>query len=210
MRPLTAYLGDAYYGVRNGAREVWNFELFTAEDTIDVDGRKITATRSVTVGKSVGAVVLLVLGYLITSWFVQRLERQLVARFKADPNVARIARRWLQVILVAVLFVLALDLVKIPLTVFAFLGGALAIAFGFGTQNLLKNLISGIMLLVERPLKIGDLVEIGGVVGTVTNISIRSSTIRTAEGIETLVPNSVLVQHNVTNWTHTSARCGGR
>jgi small-conductance mechanosensitive channel len=205
VRPLAAYLTDAYFGTRNVAREVWNFELFTAEDTIDVDGRKITATRSVTVGKSVGAVVLLALGYFLTSWFVRRLERQLVARFKADPNVARIARRWLQVILVAVLFVLALDLVKIPLTIFAFLGGALAIAFGFGAQNLLKNLISGIMLLVERPLKIGDLVEIGGVVGTVTNISIRSSTIRTAEGIETLVPNSVLVEHNVTNWTHSSS-----
>lgn len=205
VRPLTAYLADAYFGARNIAREVWNFELFTAEDTIDVDGRKITATRSVTVGKSVGAVVLLALGYLVTSWFVRRLERQLVARFKADPNVARIVRRWLQIILVAVLFVLALDLVKIPLTVFAFLGGALAIAFGFGAQNLLKNLISGIMLLVERPLKIGDLVEIGGIVGTVTNISIRSSTIRTAEGIETLVPNSVLVEHNVTNWTHSSS-----
>jgi len=205
VRPLAAYLTDAYYDARNVAREVWNFELFTAEDTIDVEGRKITATRSVTVGKSVGAVVLLALGYFLTSWFVRRLERQLVARFKADPNVARIARRWLQVILVAVLFVLALDLVKIPLTIFAFLGGALAIAFGFGAQNLLKNLISGIMLLVERPLKIGDLVEIGGVVGTVTNISIRSSTIRTAEGIETLVPNSVLVEHNVTNWTHSSS-----
>jgi small-conductance mechanosensitive channel len=109
------------------------------------------------------------------------------------------------VILVAVLFVLALDLVKIPLTVFAFLGGALAIAFGFGAQNLLKNLISGIMLLVERPLKIGDLVEIGGIVGKVTNISIRSSTIRTAEGIETLVPNSALVESNVTNWTLSSS-----
>jgi potassium-dependent mechanosensitive channel len=204
VRPLAAYLADAYYGARNIARQVWNFELFTAEDTIEVEGRKITATRSVTVGKSAGAVVLLALGYFLTSWFVRRLERQLVARFKADPNVARIARRWLQVILVAVLFVLALDLVKIPLTIFAFLGGALAIAFGFGAQNLLKNLISGIMLLVERPLKIGDLVEIGGVVGTVTNISIRSSTIRTAEGIETLVPNSVLVEHNVTNWTHSS------
>jgi small-conductance mechanosensitive channel len=205
VRPLWAYATDAWYGGRSLAREVWNFELFTAEDTVDVDGRKITTTRSVTVGKSAGAVVLLALGYLLSSWLVRRLERELVRRFKADPNVARIARRWLQVILVAVLFVLALDLVKIPLTVFAFLGGALAIAFGFGAQNLLKNLMSGIMLLVERPLKIGDLVEIGGIVGTVTNISIRSSTIRTAEGIETLVPNSALVEHNVTNWTHSSS-----
>jgi small-conductance mechanosensitive channel/ribosomal protein L17 len=204
-RPLRAYLADAWYDARNLGRAVWNFELFTAEDSIEVDGRRIVTTRSVTVGKSLGAVVLLALGYLVSSWFVRRLERQLVTRFKADPNVARIARRWLQVILVAVLFVLALDLVKIPLTVFAFLGGALAIAFGFGAQNLLKNLISGIMLLVERPLKIGDLVEIGGVVGSVTNISIRSSTIRTADGIETLVPNSVLVENNVVNWTHSSS-----
>jgi small-conductance mechanosensitive channel len=204
-RPLWSYAQEAWFGARRVARQVWDFELFAAEDTLEVDGRKITATRSVTVGKSIGAIVLLVLGYIVVSWFVRRLERQLVARFKADPNVARIARRWLQFILVAVLFVIALDVVKIPLTVFAFLGGALAIAFGFGAQNLMKNLMSGIMLLVERPLKIGDLVQIGETLGTVTNISIRSSTIRTADGIETLVPNSALVESNVTNWTHSSS-----
>jgi small-conductance mechanosensitive channel len=204
-RPLQAYLTDVWFDSTQLARKVWNFELFTAEDTLEVDGRKITATRSVTVGKSIGAIVVLVLGYLLVSWFVRRLERQFVTRFHADPTVARIARRWLEVMLVAVLFVLALDLVKIPLTVFAFLGGALAIAFGFGAQNLLKNLMSGIMLLIERPLKIGDLVQIGETVGTVTNISIRSSTIRTGDGIETLVPNSALVESNVTNWTHTSS-----
>ena len=204
-RPLRSYAQDAWFASRSVARQVWDFELFTAEDTLEVDGRKITATRSVTVGKSIGAIVLLVLGYIVVSWFVHRLERQLVARFKADPNVARIARRWLHFILVAVLFVIALDVVKIPLTVFAFLGGALAIAFGFGAQNLMKNLMSGIMLLVERPLKIGDLVQIGETLGTVTNISIRSSTIRTGDGIETLVPNSALVENNVINWTHSSS-----
>jgi small-conductance mechanosensitive channel len=204
-RPLWSYVDDAWFASRSVARQVWDFELFTAEDTLEVDGRKITATRSVTVGKSIGAIVLLVLGYIVVSWFVRWLERRLVARFKADPNVARIARRWLHFILVAVLFVIALDVVKIPLTVFAFLGGALAIAFGFGAQNLMKNLMSGIMLLVERPLKIGDLVQIGETLGTVTNISIRSSTIRTGDGIETLVPNSALVESNVINWTHSSS-----
>ncbi|MGH8680491.1 MAG: mechanosensitive ion channel domain-containing protein, partial [Burkholderiales bacterium] len=204
-RPLWSYAQDAWFTARSIARQVWDFELFAAEDTLEVDGRKITATRSVTVGKSIGAIVLLVLGYVVVAWFVRRLERQLVARFKADPNVARIARRWLHFILVAVLFVIALDVVKIPLTVFAFLGGALAIAFGFGAQNLMKNLMSGIMLLVERPLKIGDLVQIGETLGTVTNISIRSSTIRTGDGIETLVPNSALVENNVINWTHSSS-----
>jgi small-conductance mechanosensitive channel/chaperonin cofactor prefoldin len=205
-RPYWAYGLDAWFAAVSVGRSIWNFEMFTAEDTVEVDGRKITATRSVTVGKSVGAVVLLVLGYLVVSWLVRRLERTLVARFKAEPASARIVRRWLQVILVLVLFVLALDLVKIPLTVFAFLGGALAIGFGFGAQVMIKNFISGVMLLIERPIKVGDIVQIGDIVGAVTNISIRSSTIRTADGIETLIPNSVFIESNVTNWTYSSPR----
>jgi potassium efflux system protein len=205
-RPYWAYGLDAWYAAASVGRSIWNFEMFTAEDTVEVDGRKITSTRSVTVGKSVGAVVLLVLGYLVVSWLVRRLERVLVTRFKAEPAAARIVRRWLQVILVLVLFVLALDLVKIPLTIFAFLGGALAIGFGFGAQVMIKNFISGVMLLIERPLKVGDIVQIGDIVGTVTNISIRSSTIRTADGIETLIPNSTFIESNVTNWTYSSPR----
>jgi small-conductance mechanosensitive channel len=205
-RPYWAYALDAWYAATGIARSIWTFEMFTAEDTVEVDGRKITSTRSVTVGKSVGAVVLLVLGYLVVSWLVRRLERALIGRFKAEPAAARIVRRWLQVILIAVLFVLALDLVKIPLTVFAFLGGALAIGFGFGAQVMIKNFISGVMLLIERPLKVGDIVQIGDIIGTVTNISIRSSTIRTADGIETLIPNSTFVESNVTNWTYSSPR----
>jgi potassium efflux system protein len=205
-RPWWTYALDAGQGTLGAARAVWNFELFTAEDSLEIDGRKITVTRSVTVGKSVGAILLLVLGYLVVAWLLRRLERAMVDRLKAEPAVARIARRWLQFLLIAILFVLALDIVKIPLTVFAFLGGALAIGFGFGAQNLLKNLMSGIMLLIERPLKVGDIVEIGGVIGTVTNISIRASTLRSANGIETLVPNSTLIESNVTNWTLSNQR----
>ncbi len=68
------------------------------------------------------------------------------------------------------------------------------------------------MLLVERALEVGDIVEIGGIVGTVTNISIRASTIRSANGIETLVPNSTLIESNVANWSSgsTSARAPTR
>ncbi|MCE1243522.1 mechanosensitive ion channel domain-containing protein [Oryzomicrobium sp.] len=190
----------------NYARLLWNFELFTAEDTLEVDGRQIKATRSVTVGKSIGAVLLLVLGYVVSAWLVRRLRRLAVERFGVQPALAKILSRWGHFILLAVLFVISLDLVKIPLTVFAFLGGALAIGFGFGAQNLLKNLMSGIMLLIERPLRVGDLVEVGNVVGTVTNISIRSSIVRNGDGIEILIPNSSFLESNVINWTYSNAR----
>jgi potassium efflux system protein len=94
--------------------------------------------------------------------------------------------------------------VKIPLTAFAFLGGALAIGVGFGTQNLLKNVISGILLLIERPLRVGDVIEVDGIRGMVTTIGLRSSTIRDVTGIETLIPNSTLLERNLTNWTYSS------
>jgi small-conductance mechanosensitive channel len=76
-----------------------------------------------------------------------------------------------------------------------------AIGVGFGMQNLLKNLISGLMVITERPFQVGDVVDVGGVRGTVTNIGIRSSTISDVNGIDTIIPNSTFVEQNLTNWT---------
>jgi small-conductance mechanosensitive channel len=84
------------------------------------------------------------------------------------------------------------------------MGGALAIGAGFGMQNMLKNLISGLMLLFERPFRPGDIVEVGGIRGTIMDIGVRSSHILDANGIETLIPNSTFIEQNVTNWTLSS------
>jgi Small-conductance mechanosensitive channel len=104
------------------------------------------------------------------------------------------------------LVIVTLMSVKIPITAFAFLGGALAIGVGFGTQNLLKNVISGLLLLIERPLRVGDMIEVDGIRGMVTTIGLRSSTIRDINGVETLIPNSNLLERNLTNWTYSSYR----
>jgi small-conductance mechanosensitive channel len=96
--------------------------------------------------------------------------------------------------------------VKIPLAVFAFLGGAVAIGAGFGMQTMVKNLISGLMILFERPFRLGDLVEVGAIRGRITEIGVRASVVRDSKGVETLVPNSTFVEQNVTNWTYTSPR----
>jgi potassium-dependent mechanosensitive channel len=206
VRTLSARASDAAGGLRDTAATIWNFELFNADDTVEVDGRKITAKRSVTVGKSIGAVLLLVLGYFVSAWLMRRLELELIRRFHVQTAVAQILRRWGEFAVLALLFVFALNLVKIPLTVFAFLGGALAIGIGFGAQNLLKNLMSGIILLIERPLRVGDIVEMGATLGSVTNISIRASTVRSGNGVETLIPNSSFLENVVTNWTYSDRR----
>ncbi|MGQ0810339.1 MAG: mechanosensitive ion channel domain-containing protein [Nitrospiraceae bacterium] len=183
---------------------VWRVELFAAEDTIEVDGRQITGRRSITVGKIVQAIGIFLIGYWMSLFLSRMAYRQAVGRLGMDPKLANILRQWTLAFLFTMLLVTSLLYVKIPLTVFAFLGGALAIGVGFGTQNLLKNFISGLLLLIERPLRVGDLIQVDSVRGTVVSIGFRSSTIRDGNGMELHIPNSNLLEQNLSNWTYSS------
>jgi potassium efflux system protein len=202
--PLWARAQDWEASALAAMRSLWDFELFTAEDTIEVEGKTITGRRSITIGKILKALAILVGGYWASILLARFVERKAISRFHIDPNVANIIRQWALAFLFSILVVITLMSVKIPLTAFAFLGGALAIGVGFGTQNLLKNVISGMLLLMERPLRVGDVIEVDGVRGMVTTIGLRSSTIRDATGVETLIPNSTLLERNLTNWTYSS------
>ena len=202
--PLTGRLRDLFTEFSSFATKLWHFELFTAEDTITVDGQRITGRRSVTVGKIVMAILILAIGYWVSILLARWVERVAIKRLKVEPNQASLIRRWARVVLIIALVVFSLLSVKIPLTVFAFLGGALAIGLGFGTQNLLKNFMSGIIILFERPFRVGDVLDVGGNRGTVTGIGIRSSVLQLWDGTETLIPNSALLENNLTNWTYSN------
>jgi len=189
------------------ARRVWNYEMFTIDDTLEAaDGRKITASRGVTIGKTFGAVLIVLVGYLLSNFVLGVIERRRVATGRVSAEVAALGHRWILFALTAILVIFALFTANIPFTAFAFLGGALAIAAGFGLQTLLKNLVSGMMLLLERPMRIGDLVEVDGLRGRVAEIGLRASTIRGGDGMESMVPNSRFLEGNMTNWTYTSPK----
>jgi small-conductance mechanosensitive channel len=162
-------------------------------------------SRGVTVGKSVGAVMIFVLGYLALAALARRIERRFVAH-GSDAARARTGRRWSLALAAVLLLLFTLNVAHIPLTVFAFLGGALAIGAGFGTQTLIKNLVSGMVVLMERQIRVGDIVDVDNISGTVTEVNLRSSTVRSADGVEAIVPNSVFVENKVTNWTRTDRR----
>ena len=110
------------------------------------------------------------------------------------------------IVIGAALLIGTLSVLKIPLTVFAFLGGALAIGVGFGTQTLIKNFISGIIVLVERKVRVGDVLDVEGIVGTVVEINTRSSVIRGGDDLETIIPNSMFLENRVTSLTLSSAK----
>jgi potassium efflux system protein len=206
QRSLTERRQDWKVSATTYATAFWNFELLAIEDTIEVDGKQIVGMRSVTVGKILSALLLIAIGYALAVLIARFGERMLIRHFGWQPTHAAILRRWLLAAELVILIIIALAWVKIPLTAFAFLGGAIAIGLGFGMQTLLKNLISGLMVLGEQPFRIGDLVEVGSVRGNVTNIGLRASTITDVNGIETIIPNSTFVEQNLTNWTLTTGR----
>ncbi|MDD2769770.1 MAG: mechanosensitive ion channel [Methylococcus sp.] len=187
-------------------KSLWRFELFAVDDTIDIEGKTVSISRSVTFGKTTGALLLFLLGYWLSGVFTRRVQHAMTARFGIDAPQANLFRRWLRAACILALLLIVLNFMSIPVTAFAFLGGALAIGVGFGTQTLLKNFISGALILFERKIKVGDIVEVDGIVGTVTDVDVRSSTVRGFDGVETMLPNSTFLEHKVTNWTYTTPK----
>ena len=188
---------------RNLIERAWNFELFTVEQTVEVDGRKTSVPRSVSVAKVVKAPLLLLIGLFLAFRLTAVIER-LARRRGVDEASARLARRWTLGLLTGACVLASLAIAGIPLAAFAFIGGAVAIGVGFGMQTLFKNLISGVLVLVERPFRLGDEIQVGDLRGLVVDIDLRASVVRDSDGSETLIPNSVLVEQNVRKMTSRS------
>lgn len=171
------------------ASRIWKTQLF------DAGGRPLN------LGTLTVAALTLALGLWLARLAASRLARAAIARFRAGPSHAHLLEKLALYSLATLFSLLVLQWLNIPLTVFAFLGGALAVGIGFGSQNLINNFISGLLLLLERKINVGDLIEVDGKAGRVTSLGTRCATIRLFDGVEVLVPNSSLLEKNVVNWT---------
>lgn len=155
---------------------------------------------SISLGQILAVLLFVLLGLVVVTWSARFLRQRLLGRGTNPNAVQLISRAWLILGLV-ILGVSALDMLGVPLTAFAFVSGAIAIGVGFGAQNIINNFISGWILMWERPIKIGDFLELQDVRGTVEAINTRSTRIRRVDGVHLLVPNSHLLENTVTNWT---------
>ncbi|HEY5974399.1 MAG TPA: mechanosensitive ion channel domain-containing protein [Geobacteraceae bacterium] len=188
------------------AGKIWSTELYVAEETLIVDNKKIVRPRSVTVGKVLQAILILFVGVTVIRRLKKPLRRLIMHRLKLGENDSQIYTRLLTYVLFIGVLVSALIFVNIPLAIFTFFGGALAIGIGFGAQTLFNNFISGLILMFDRTISMGDMVEVDGHRGRVASIGMRSSSIKRFDGVEMLVPNSVFLQQNVINWTSSDPR----
>ena len=191
--------------VSSAVISLWNTELYLAEEVEIVDDKKTSTYRAVTLGKIIRLVSILTVGWIILSFLSRKVRSLISRRPQISPASADLAAKAISILGLALLVIYGLNTVRIPLTALAFLGGALAIGIGFGTQTLLKNFISGLILVFERPLKVGDVIEVAGTNGTIKFVGIRASVIQHFDGIETLIPNSVLLENPLTNWNFSNS-----
>lgn len=198
---FAARLSGAGSSLWNGVKKIWTFEITRFDTSIVRGGLVIPQPVPVTVGLVVKAILFFAIGYWLAVMIANRIQNTVVRRGRLAEAHARTLRNWAMIAVCMGLAVTTLQFLKIPLTVFAFFGGALAIGLGFGTQNLIKNFISGIIVLVERKVRVGDILDVGGTIGTVVEVNARSSVIRSADDLETMIPNSVFLENKVTNWT---------
>ncbi len=168
----------------------WNMELWVIDD------------HGVTVKKLVMALILLIVGLIFIKKIIKLWIRRLLVRTHMKETTAAAVEKVINYFTVFLIVLFALRVVNIPLTLFTFLGGAVAIGVGFGAQNLINNFISGFIIMAEQPIKIGDLIEIEGNFAMVEEIGARCTRIRTGGNVQILVPNSSFLEKNIINWTH--------
>ena len=170
-------------------KSIWNYSLFTVGEG-----------DAITLGQVFAAFLFLILALMLGRYLSRLLARQL-RRGQVDLNASQTIVRVFYWAFMLLVISTTMGMLQIPITALAFFSGAVAIGVGFGAQNIINNLISSWILMSEKPVRIGDFIEIDQHMGVVERIGNRSTRIRRVDGVHLLVPNSQMLERVVVNWT---------
>ena len=176
--------------------ESWAYRIFT-----EIRIGSITISL---VGILAG-ILLFALGFIVTRWFQKWVDGNVLARSQVDAGVRNSVRTAVGYAGVAIAGLVGISAAGINLSSLALVAGALSLGIGFGLQNIVSNFVSGLILLAERPFKVGDWVVVGDAEGDVRRINVRATEIRTGDLTTVLVPNSELITKVVRNRTRSDA-----
>jgi small-conductance mechanosensitive channel len=147
--------------------------------------------------------IFFLIGSVLLGRFVKNaLQNRILTRFEIESGLRYTLSRITYYIIVTIGLLISFQFVGIDLSSLAVIFGLLSVGIGFGLQNITNNFISGLIVLFERPISVGDRVEVGGVEGDVLEINIRSTKIRTLNNVSIIVPNQEFVGSNVVNYSH--------
>ena len=184
----------------------WGFAL---QDTLEwlkslVFGFQVGHVR-ISLAQILTAVGLFAALLFVTRTFQRWIGSGLLTTARIDPGVANSIHKAIGYAGFGVALLVALSYAGLDITNIAIVAGALSVGIGFGLQSIINNFVSGLILLFERPLKVGDLIVVNGQTGRVRNISVRSTEIETGDRATLIVPNSELITNSFLNWTHRNA-----
>lgn len=186
---------------------LWNLHDL-GQDVVDkLLGTGISIGTSVTIvpGKLLLGLVAFLFLVTFTRWFKGKLERDWLPRTNLEPSVRLSVATLFGYVAFLFAMVVALSAAGLNLSKVALVAGALSVGIGFGLQNIVNNFVSGLILLFERPVRVGDYIKVGSTSGHVRNIRIRSTEIENDERASVIVPNSSLLQAEVENWNYRSS-----
>ena len=176
-------------------------EIFTA-DLFRLGGQAVTLSLLIEI------IVFTLIAWMIVRIIREWIKRWFLVRFGFDRGSREAIASVIGYILAIFGFLIVLQKVGIDLSSLTVIAGAIGIGVGFAFKNLASNFISGITLLFEQPIKVGDLIEVDDLLGTVEKISIRSTVIRTLLGVFVIVPNDRFIENDVINWSYQDSKSG--
>jgi small-conductance mechanosensitive channel len=171
-------------------QELMNYSLFNLGES------------SLTIGLIITLSVSFVALFVITEWIRRFMVHKVLKRYQIDVGTKQSIGIMIKYFLILAGVFSILQTNGIDLSAFGILAGALGVGIGFGLQNITNNFISGLIILFEQPIKVGDRIEVGDVSGDVIKISARSTMIVTNDNISIIVPNSQFIDSQVINWSH--------
>jgi potassium efflux system protein len=174
--------------------------LFEGISTVVNTGLVLGAFR-LTLGQIIAFVVVVWLSFTLSKLLRFLLEEDVYDRLKLSRGLPYAISTVLHYAVLLFGFFIALAALGVDMTKFTILAGAFSVGVGFGLQNIINNFVSGLILLFERPIKVGDVVQVGTAAGSVQKIGIRASVVRTPDGSDVIIPNGELISNQVTNWT---------
>ena len=163
---------------------------------------------SFSLGQILAFVLTVWVAFLLSRFLRFLLEEDIYPRFRLARGVPYVISTMLHYVVLLIGFFLAIASVGVDMTKFTILVGAFGVGLGFGLQNIVNNFVSGLIVLFERPIKIGDTIQMDDAAGVVARIGIRATVIRTTSGSDIIVPNSKLISDRVTNWTFSNSQRG--
>lgn len=152
-------------------------------------------------------IILAIFALIIAKIISEGIKRSVLVRMRLDRGSREAISTIISYILATIGCIFVLQASGINLTSLTVLAGVVGIGFGFGLQNLASNFISGLTLLFEHQIRVGDFIEIDKLLGTVETISIRSTIIKTIDGLFVIIPNIKFVETNIINWSYRDPRC---